>query len=308
MNPRKLIPNTKLRDHRNRRILTQADLAQHIGASETTIGRWERGEGAPTPYWTQKLCDFFNASPEELGFLPPAPSGSVADTQVEEASPTPLESPVIAPHPVSRRVGLERNSLFIALVSIVLLLSSVLVSIFAPQWFSNTGSLTPIPTLLQQPTMPPGSRQYISFEDKKLDFIDFENEMIPGISSQYSAHKSHSLQIMYTNEEEENGLRGEPYLAIGDTDLKNLQLPAPQQGQVLRAFVYFPVDSTFTLGAKLFIINKGFLWLDGGRYFEIKKGAWTLLEYVVPESEPDQIGIQFSGIGNGTIYIDAIGW
>ena len=61
------VPNTILREQRERLYLTQADLAEKIGVTEMTIGRWERGEASPAPYALKKLCTFFQTSPQALG-------------------------------------------------------------------------------------------------------------------------------------------------------------------------------------------------------------------------------------------------
>ncbi len=63
-------PNEQLREARNARDWTLEDVAQAIGASPLTVGRWERGEAYPGPYYRQKLSRLFNMSLEELGFDP----------------------------------------------------------------------------------------------------------------------------------------------------------------------------------------------------------------------------------------------
>ncbi len=63
-----------LRRERLARMLTQAQLAEQIGADYNTVSRWERGKGFPTPYLRQKLCEFFNMAPGELGLVDKEPS------------------------------------------------------------------------------------------------------------------------------------------------------------------------------------------------------------------------------------------
>src|SRR5689334_865298 len=81
-------PNIKLRDHRKRRLLTQADLARKLGVTDLTIGRWERGEVVPSIYYVKKLCAFFAASPEELGLeLEAAPVEKSGKTRAAYSQP-----------------------------------------------------------------------------------------------------------------------------------------------------------------------------------------------------------------------------
>lgn len=61
--------NIKLRDARNRRLWTQKKVAEMLGVTDLTVGRWERGEVAPSMYYAKKLCELFEATPEELGLV-----------------------------------------------------------------------------------------------------------------------------------------------------------------------------------------------------------------------------------------------
>ncbi len=63
-------PNMRLREQREQRQLTQAALAEKLGVSTLTVGRWERGEAVPTPYALKKLCTLLEATPQALGFPP----------------------------------------------------------------------------------------------------------------------------------------------------------------------------------------------------------------------------------------------
>jgi WD40 repeat protein/DNA-binding XRE family transcriptional regulator len=49
--------------------LTQEQLADKIGTTKVNISRWERGEIMPSLYYRHKLCELFEKSPYELGFL-----------------------------------------------------------------------------------------------------------------------------------------------------------------------------------------------------------------------------------------------
>ncbi len=61
-------PNALLRKARKSKGLTQAQLAAEIDVDEKTISRWESGEYTPQPVFWKKVCDFFEETPEELGF------------------------------------------------------------------------------------------------------------------------------------------------------------------------------------------------------------------------------------------------
>jgi DNA-binding XRE family transcriptional regulator len=53
---------------RTLRFMTQKDLAEAIGVSETTIRNWEKGRATPqlTPKQTKALCKALNITLEEL--------------------------------------------------------------------------------------------------------------------------------------------------------------------------------------------------------------------------------------------------
>ena len=61
------IPNLQLRRERERRNLSQEQLAQKIGTTALNISRWERGSTSPGLHFRQKLTEFFEKSDEELG-------------------------------------------------------------------------------------------------------------------------------------------------------------------------------------------------------------------------------------------------
>ena len=63
--------NEVLRRARARRGWSQAMLAQQLDTSSQNIGRWERGETHPSPYFCQKLCELFEVDAEALGLLEP---------------------------------------------------------------------------------------------------------------------------------------------------------------------------------------------------------------------------------------------
>jgi transcriptional regulator with XRE-family HTH domain len=60
--------NTRLRQARKKRRLSQEIVAKQIGVATLTYSRWEKGETFPTQYNLRSLCDFFGMSDEQLGF------------------------------------------------------------------------------------------------------------------------------------------------------------------------------------------------------------------------------------------------
>ena len=59
----------QLKALRLRHNWTQAFVAEQIGTTTVNVSRWERGILAPSLYFRQKLCDFFEVSVDELGIL-----------------------------------------------------------------------------------------------------------------------------------------------------------------------------------------------------------------------------------------------
>jgi transcriptional regulator with XRE-family HTH domain len=107
-------PNERLKRARESRGWSQADVAAAVGTDEKSVGRWERGEHNPTPYYRKKLCELYNKSAEELGFLkneaPVLPSDALPVEQ-EQLAPSSLYDPAIPPLPNQRRGLVGRQSL-----------------------------------------------------------------------------------------------------------------------------------------------------------------------------------------------------
>ncbi len=61
---------SRLRQERELRGWTQSEVAERIGSTRVTVGRWEKGEIVPSPYYRQKLAELFGKSIAELGFIP----------------------------------------------------------------------------------------------------------------------------------------------------------------------------------------------------------------------------------------------
>src|SRR5438874_6795950 len=57
----------QLRQERELRGWSQADLATKVHSDTKTVGRWERGKSLPHPFHRQKLCELFGKNAEELG-------------------------------------------------------------------------------------------------------------------------------------------------------------------------------------------------------------------------------------------------
>lgn len=68
-------PTPRIATLRERAGLTQRELAQIVGVTETTIANWERGRSGLD--WIErfiKLCEALNCTLEELVEFPPDPS------------------------------------------------------------------------------------------------------------------------------------------------------------------------------------------------------------------------------------------
>jgi WD40 repeat protein/transcriptional regulator with XRE-family HTH domain len=74
----------QLKLERESRGWSQEDLAARIGkVSKKTVGRWEKGESLPQPYYRQKITELLSKSLEELGWG----EQSAQPEQVSESSP-----------------------------------------------------------------------------------------------------------------------------------------------------------------------------------------------------------------------------
>src|SRR5262249_2785420 len=71
--PQQVVPNQSLRAQRLQRGWTQQELADQLGTTPLSVGRWERGQVVPGPYFRQRLCALFGTTAETLG-LGAAPS------------------------------------------------------------------------------------------------------------------------------------------------------------------------------------------------------------------------------------------
>ncbi len=65
--------NVLLKKARQANGWTQKELAEHLGVITITVGRWERGDAAPTRQNIAVLSQIFRMTPQQLGFLSEAP-------------------------------------------------------------------------------------------------------------------------------------------------------------------------------------------------------------------------------------------
>ncbi|QBD74675.1 helix-turn-helix domain-containing protein [Ktedonosporobacter rubrisoli] len=65
-----MTPNLQLKQERERRGWSQAQVATLLGTEASNIDSWESGLSAPPPYLCVKLCLLFERSARDLGFLP----------------------------------------------------------------------------------------------------------------------------------------------------------------------------------------------------------------------------------------------
>lgn len=63
--------NTIIRRERKLRGLSQSGLAEKLGCDTKTVGRWERGEAFPIPYFIGHLTQFFGKDAATLGLMEP---------------------------------------------------------------------------------------------------------------------------------------------------------------------------------------------------------------------------------------------
>ncbi len=107
-------PNLRLKQERERRGWSQARLAEEIDTSERNVGRWERGESHPSPYFREKLCTLFGKSAQELGLVRDV-------VELAEGAPAwrppvwPVYDPAIPPVPNEGRELVGRGELLDAL-------------------------------------------------------------------------------------------------------------------------------------------------------------------------------------------------
>jgi transcriptional regulator with XRE-family HTH domain len=72
--------NSVLAEQRRLRGWSQRDLVREVcrlcyadgefpGLDVKSVGRWERGEAMPSPFYLKRLCQIFHMNARELGFM-----------------------------------------------------------------------------------------------------------------------------------------------------------------------------------------------------------------------------------------------
>src|SRR5258708_3419077 len=89
-----ILPKSPLREAREALMWTMEEVAEKIGVSETSIGRWERGDKRPRRIHQRQLAELFATSSEALGF--PAEKRE-APAQMEWAVPLRPATAIIDP-------------------------------------------------------------------------------------------------------------------------------------------------------------------------------------------------------------------
>ncbi len=89
---------------RAKRNFSQSQLADLVGVTKLTLGRWERGEAVPRKYYQEKLCGVLECNAEDLGL------GSVEETlSLVEYLPSSISDPSIPLAPVIPLIGREHE-------------------------------------------------------------------------------------------------------------------------------------------------------------------------------------------------------
>lgn len=73
-------PNQLLRREREWRGWSRQYVAEQIGSDFNMIGRWERGNIFPSPYYRQKLCELFGKTAQDLGLMQDDTHSKIAET------------------------------------------------------------------------------------------------------------------------------------------------------------------------------------------------------------------------------------
>ncbi len=90
-----MVANRALYAARMRRGWSQAILANKLETSAKNVGRWERGETFPSPYYRERLCQLFDLDAEALGLFPSSTGNTSTATSAEKLKPH--SSPVSPP-------------------------------------------------------------------------------------------------------------------------------------------------------------------------------------------------------------------
>src|ERR1700694_3839850 len=135
---------SRLRHEREQRGWTQSEVAERIGSTRINVGRWEKGESFPSPYYRQKLGELFGKSIVELGLLPESVVGR--DREEEAHIITNTDPPTSLPALPIWSVPYRRNPFFTGREEILIHLYTVLRSsrtaaLTQPQAISGLGGI-----------------------------------------------------------------------------------------------------------------------------------------------------------------------
>lgn len=139
-----MVANRALYAARMRRGWSQAILANKLETSAKNVGRWERGETFPSPYYRERLCQLFDLDAEALGLLPSSTGNTLAATNVEKLKPH--SSPVSPPSLNNTQRFIEHEALLHDLVEQVQPGSAV-----ALTGLPGSGKTALLQTLIQHP-------------------------------------------------------------------------------------------------------------------------------------------------------------
>lgn len=56
----------KIREYRERRGMTQKELAEALGVDQSAVSNWERGISEPTAFNIRRISDILGVSPGDL--------------------------------------------------------------------------------------------------------------------------------------------------------------------------------------------------------------------------------------------------
>src|SRR5437762_1496282 len=98
---------TNLASLRAKYNFSQLQLADLVGVTKLTLGRWERGEAVPRKYYRDKLCEALECNEEDLGFARDLVSLAVTNAPQDLVVPLyDIAIPFVPKHPL---VGREHD-------------------------------------------------------------------------------------------------------------------------------------------------------------------------------------------------------
>src|SRR6266481_3121850 len=86
-----------LKAERELRGWSQSRIAELLGTTTKTVGRWERGEAVPYPHYREQLCTLFGKNAQQLGWLQDADEEAMQRQDLEEIATESLPSTLTRP-------------------------------------------------------------------------------------------------------------------------------------------------------------------------------------------------------------------